>query len=183
MSSTCINSQLTHKKVEEQVAREQELGQLRWDLHKVFDVNSRSCVGKYVKTDTRTTRTRCQVPKSSFINVTNVEATMEKMKAKIEKRSLSDSDLEELAFLLLCPKHKEQSSDIKDNWREKLTGLCIPIMISSIKWGTYLLFAVINACLLPVIYFSYLEAKRRSLEGINLFANGYVENISYLKAA
>lgn len=59
-----------------------------------------------------------------------------------------------------------------------------PIMIAKIKWGTYLFFAAMNACFLPVIYFFYPETARRSLEEIDLiFAKGFSENISYVRAA
>ena len=59
-----------------------------------------------------------------------------------------------------------------------------PVMISNIGWGTYLFFAVVNACFLPVIYFLYPETKQRSLEEIDIiFAKGYCENISYVRAA
>ncbi len=57
-------------------------------------------------------------------------------------------------------------------------------MISRIGWGTYLFFAVVNACFLPVIYFLYPETARRSLEEIDLiFAKGYLEKMSYVRAA
>ena len=57
-------------------------------------------------------------------------------------------------------------------------------MIDRIGWGTYLFFAVVNACFLPVIYFLYPETKQRSLEEIDIiFAKGYAEKISYVKAA
>jgi hypothetical protein len=59
-----------------------------------------------------------------------------------------------------------------------------PVMISSISWGTYLFFAVVNACFIPIIYLFYPETKKRSLEEIDLiFAKGYTENISYVKAS
>lgn len=59
-----------------------------------------------------------------------------------------------------------------------------PIMITNIGWGTYLFFAVVNACFLPVIYFLYPETKQRSLEEIDIiFAKGYCEHISYVRAA
>jgi hypothetical protein len=59
-----------------------------------------------------------------------------------------------------------------------------PIMIDHIGWGTYLFFAVVNACFLPFIYIFYPETKQRSLEEIDLiFAKGHVEHISYVKAA
>lgn len=57
-------------------------------------------------------------------------------------------------------------------------------MITNIHWGTYLFFAIVNACFLPLIYFTYPETARRSLEEIDIiFAKGYVENIGYVKAA
>lgn len=59
-----------------------------------------------------------------------------------------------------------------------------PIMITNIQWGTYLFFAIVNACFLPVIYFTYPETAKRSLEEIDIiFAKGYCENISYVRAA
>jgi hypothetical protein len=59
-----------------------------------------------------------------------------------------------------------------------------PIMVANIGWGTYLFFAAVNACFLPVIYIFYPETKRRSLEEIDIiFAKGYVEKMSYVKAA
>lgn len=65
-----------------------------------------------------------------------------------------------------------------------LIVMVTPIMISNIRWGTYLFFAVINALFVPVIYFFYPETKKRSLEEIDLiFAKGYQENISYVKAS
>jgi hypothetical protein len=57
-------------------------------------------------------------------------------------------------------------------------------MISNISWGTYLFFACINACFIPVIYLFYPETAGRSLEEIDLiFAKGFLENISYVRAA
>lgn len=57
-------------------------------------------------------------------------------------------------------------------------------MLASISWGTYLFFAVINALFVPVIYFFYPETKQRSLEEIDIiFAKGYVENMTYVRAA
>lgn len=62
--------------------------------------------------------------------------------------------------------------------------MVVPLMITSIGWGTYLFFACTNACFIPVIYFFYPETKKRSLEEIDLiFAKGYMENINYVKAA
>lgn len=65
-----------------------------------------------------------------------------------------------------------------------LIVMITPIMISNIGWGTYLFFAVVNACFLPIIYLWYPETARRSLEEIDLiFAKGYTEKISYVRAA
>ena len=65
-----------------------------------------------------------------------------------------------------------------------LIVMVTPVMIANIQWGTYLFFAVVNACFLPIIYFFYPETKKRSLEEIDLiFAKGYLEKISYVKAS
>ena len=65
-----------------------------------------------------------------------------------------------------------------------LIVMVTPIMIANIGWGTYLFFAVVNACFLPIIYFFYPETARRSLEEIDIiFAKGFVENKNYVKAA
>lgn len=59
-----------------------------------------------------------------------------------------------------------------------------PVMFDRISWGTYLFFAIVNACFIPVISFLYPETARRSLEEIDIiFAKGYTENISYVTAA
>lgn len=66
----------------------------------------------------------------------------------------------------------------------KVIVMITPIMITNIQWGTYLFFAIVNACFLPVIYFTYPETARRSLEEIDIiFAKGYCENIGYVRAA
>ncbi|KAG9240271.1 general substrate transporter [Calycina marina] len=65
-----------------------------------------------------------------------------------------------------------------------LVVMVTPIMIDRIGWGTYLFFAIINFCFVPFLWFYYPETARRSLEEIDIiFAKGYVENISYVKAA
>ena len=71
------------------------------------------------------------------------------------------------------------------NWTFNfLIVMVTPIMVDKISWGTYLFFAAINACFIPVIYFFYPETARRSLEEIDIiFAKGHAENISYVKAA
>lgn len=49
-------------------------------------------------------------------------------------------------------------------------------MVARIGWGTYLFFAVVNASFIPVIYFTYPETKRRSLEEIDIiFAKGWMD--------
>jgi hypothetical protein len=59
-----------------------------------------------------------------------------------------------------------------------------PVLITNIGWGTYLLFAALNASFIPIIYFFYPETAGRSLEEIDLiFAKGYTEKMSYVKAA
>ncbi|MDI1491608.1 MAG: hypothetical protein OHK93_002817 [Ramalina farinacea] len=65
-----------------------------------------------------------------------------------------------------------------------LIVMITPVMITNIGWGTYLFFAIVNACFLPVIYFTYPETARRSLEEIDIiFAKGYCEKIGYVRAA
>lgn len=59
-----------------------------------------------------------------------------------------------------------------------------PVMIEHIGWGTYLFFAAWNAVFIPIIWFFYPETAGRSLEEIDLiFAKGYVEKMSYVRAA
>ncbi|KAH6997362.1 general substrate transporter [Ilyonectria destructans] len=65
-----------------------------------------------------------------------------------------------------------------------LIVMVVPVMIKRISWGTYLFFACTNACFFPVLYFFYPETANRSLEEIDIiFAKGFVENMSYVKAA
>ena len=64
-----------------------------------------------------------------------------------------------------------------------LIVMITPIMLDHIGWGTYLFFAIVNACFLPIIWVFYPETKRRSLEEIDIiFAKGYMEG-NYIKAA
>lgn len=71
------------------------------------------------------------------------------------------------------------------NWLFNFTVVMItPVMIEHIRWGTYLFFAAMNASFLPVIWLFYPETAHRSLEEIDLiFAKGYAEKISYVRAA
>ncbi|KAK8167271.1 general substrate transporter [Phyllosticta citribraziliensis] len=71
------------------------------------------------------------------------------------------------------------------NWTFNfLIVMVTPVMLDNIKWGTYLFFAIVNACFFPVIYFFYPETRGRTLEEIDIiFAKGFVENMSYINAA
>ena len=56
--------------------------------------------------------------------------------------------------------------------------------MTNITTGTYLFFAAVNACFFPIIYFFYPETKDRSLEEIDIiFAKGFIEKMTYVKAA
>ncbi|KAA8893436.1 general substrate transporter [Sphaerosporella brunnea] len=72
-----------------------------------------------------------------------------------------------------------------NNWLFNfLVVMVTPIMVDRIGWATYLVFALINASFLPFIYFFFPETKNRSLEELDIvFAKGYVEGISYVRAA
>jgi len=51
------------------------------------------------------------------------------------------------------------------NWAFNFMVVMItPVSFSSIKWKTYLIFAVINAAMVPIVYFFYPETAFRSLE-------------------
>jgi hypothetical protein len=80
---------------------------------------------------------------------------------------------------------KANAVSTTSNWLFNfLIVMITPIMISSIGWATYLVFAILNASFLPIIWFFYPETAKRSLEEIDIiFAKGYTENISYVKAA
>ncbi|KAJ5378106.1 Sugar transporter STL1 [Penicillium cataractarum] len=71
------------------------------------------------------------------------------------------------------------------NWLFNFTVVMItPVMVSHIGWGTYLFFAAMNAIFIPPMYFFYPETAGRSLEEIDIiFAKGYCEKISYVKAS
>ncbi|KAL9017909.1 MAG: hypothetical protein Q9185_004770 [Variospora sp. 1 TL-2023] len=74
-------------------------------------------------------------------------------------------------------RQKANSLSTCSNWLFNfLIVMITPIMISNIGWATYLFFAVVNACFLPVIYYTYPETKRRSLEEIDIiFAKGWLQ--------
>lgn len=59
-----------------------------------------------------------------------------------------------------------------------------PPFVDGTPWGTYLFFAICNALFIPIIYFFYPETAGRTLEEIDvIFAKGFSENISYVRAA
>ncbi|KAF2266525.1 sugar transporter STL1 [Lojkania enalia] len=80
---------------------------------------------------------------------------------------------------------KANATSTISNWLWNFFIVMItPVMLSGIGWGTYLFFAIMNASFLPIIYFFYPETAGRSLEEIDLiFAKGYVEKTSYVRAA
>lgn len=71
------------------------------------------------------------------------------------------------------------------NWLFNFTVVMItPVMIEHINWRTYLFFAIMNAVFIPPMIFFYPETAGRSLEEIDIiFAKGYCENMSYVRAA
>ncbi|KAF2730365.1 general substrate transporter [Polyplosphaeria fusca] len=80
---------------------------------------------------------------------------------------------------------KANAISTSSNWLFNFTIVMItPVMLDNIGWATYLVFAVINASFFPIIYFFYPETKQRSLEEVDLiFAKGYLEKMSYVRAA
>lgn len=55
-----------------------------------------------------------------------------------------------------------------------LIVMITPVSFASIQWRTYLIFTVLNACFIPVIYIFFVETKRRSLEELDLiFSEAY----------
>ncbi|KAI3317845.1 general substrate transporter [Xylariaceae sp. AK1471] len=83
---------------------------------------------------------------------------------------------------------KATASSTVSNWLWNFFIVMItPVLVSNTGtsgWGTYLFFAILNAIFFPIIYFTYPETAGRSLEEIDvIFAKGYAEKISYVKAA
>jgi sugar porter (SP) family MFS transporter len=71
------------------------------------------------------------------------------------------------------------------NWLFNFTVVMItPVMVANIHWGTYLFFAIMNAIFIPPMILFYPETAGRSLEEIDIiFAKGYCENMSYVRAS
>ncbi|ESK91800.1 sugar transporter stl1 [Moniliophthora roreri MCA 2997] len=54
----------------------------------------------------------------------------------------------------------------------------------SIDWGTYIIFAALNAFIIPVVYFFFPETAGRSLEDMDvIFALAHTENVSPVKVS
>lgn len=71
------------------------------------------------------------------------------------------------------------------NWLWNFTVVMFtPPFTAASSWGCYLFFAIINGLFIPTVYFFYPETAGRSLEEIDLiFAKGFLENKSYVRAA
>ncbi|XXH01181.1 Cell surface mannoprotein mp65 [Hypoxylon texense] len=83
---------------------------------------------------------------------------------------------------------KANATSTVSNWLWNFFIVMItPVLLSGTGnsgWGTYLFFAILNAMFFPIIYFFYPETAGRTLEEIDvIFAKGYAEKISYVKAA
>jgi len=80
---------------------------------------------------------------------------------------------------------KANATSTIQNWLWNFFIVMItPVLIDEIGWGTYLFFGALNAIFFPIIYLLYPETSGRSLEEIDfIFAKGYVEKMSYVKAS
>ncbi|KAI1340778.1 general substrate transporter [Xylariaceae sp. FL0016] len=83
---------------------------------------------------------------------------------------------------------KANATSTVSNWIWNFFIVMItPVLIDNTGpsgWGTYLFFAILNATFFPIIYFLYPETAGRTLEEIDvIFAKGFAENISYVRAA
>ncbi|TBU37359.1 hypothetical protein BD309DRAFT_1023658 [Dichomitus squalens] len=71
----------------------------------------------------------------------------------------------------------------------EIAGLRIPVMLtgpsfSNISWRTYIVFASLNALLIPVVYLFFPTTASRSPEDIGVvFALAYKEGVSPVKAS
>jgi len=55
---------------------------------------------------------------------------------------------------------------------------------NDISWGTYIVFAALNAFIVPIVYFFFPETKSRSLEDMDVvFALAYIEGVSPVKVS
>ena len=59
-----------------------------------------------------------------------------------------------------------------------------PPAFANLQWRTYIIFAVFNAAIIPIVYFFFPETAKRSLEEIDLyFAKAHEEGGSPVKMA
>lgn len=57
-----------------------------------------------------------------------------------------------------------------------------PPAFASIGWQTYVIFAVLNAAILPCVYFFFPEPKGRSLEELDIiFASAHFDGVNPVK--
>lgn len=69
------------------------------------------------------------------------------------------------------------------NWLSNFVIVMItPPAFANLQYRTYIIFAVLNAAIIPCVYFFFPETSRRSLEEIDLyFAKAYAEKVSPVK--
>lgn len=59
-----------------------------------------------------------------------------------------------------------------------------PPAFTNLTWRTYIIFAVINAALVPTVYFLFPEPKGRSLEEMDvIFASAWADGVDPVKRA
>lgn len=65
-----------------------------------------------------------------------------------------------------------------------LVVMVTPVAFQSIGWRTYIVFAVLNAAIIPVVYFFYPETMGRSLEEMDLIfakSDGWLDTVRVAK--
>ncbi|KAI0471739.1 general substrate transporter [Xylariaceae sp. FL0804] len=88
----------------------------------------------------------------------------------------------------LKTRSKANATSTVSNWLWNFFIVMItPVLVShtgTSGWGTYLFFAILNACFFPILYLFYPETAGRTLEEIDvIFAKGYAHQQSYVTAA
>lgn len=59
-----------------------------------------------------------------------------------------------------------------------------PPAFTNLTWRTYIIFAVLNAAIIPTVYFLFPEPKGRSLEEMDvIFASAWADGVSPVKRA
>lgn len=71
------------------------------------------------------------------------------------------------------------------NWLSNFVIVMItPPAFTNLQWRTYIIFAVLNAALVPTVYFLFPEPKGRSLEEMDvIFASAWADGVSPVKRA